>query len=66
MKTIKKIQPNKLTESSLANREMKELKGGTMCRCACCYADKGGSSSDGNGMANNAGGYKSLGGGMAY
>ena len=65
MKT-RKIRLNKLTENSLANREMKELKGGAMCRCACRYEGKGGSSSDDNGMANNAGGYKSPGGGRTY
>lgn len=30
---LKKIKLNKLAENSLANREMKELKGGSCCLC---------------------------------
>ena len=65
MKT-RKIRLNKLVENGLAHREIKELKGGAMCRCACRYEDNGGSSTDDNGMANNAGGYRSPGGGRTY
>lgn len=47
---LKKIKLNKLAENSLANREMKELKGGNCCLCACRYADHGGSSTAANRM----------------
>lgn len=42
----------KLAENSLANREMREIKGGAVCGCGCCYAGTGGSSSTDNGNAN--------------
>ncbi|MCI7071780.1 MAG: TIGR04149 family rSAM-modified RiPP [Bacteroides pyogenes] len=56
---LQKIKLNKLAENSLANREMKELKGGKGCQCSCCYAGSGGSSTTDNGNANAKHGYHS-------
>lgn len=61
---LKKIKLNKLVENSLANREMKELKGGDVacCGCGCCYEGQpGGSSSNANLAANAKSGYYSPG-----
>lgn len=49
---LQKIKLNKLAENSLANREMKEIKGGWCCTCSCAYADTGGSSPKDNRAAN--------------
>lgn len=48
---LEKISLKKLAENSLANREMREIKGGAVCGCGCCYAGTGGSSSTDNGNA---------------
>lgn len=58
---LKKIKLNKLAENSLANREMKELKGGNCCLCAYRYADHGGSSTAANRDANYDHNYTSVG-----
>lgn len=49
---LEKIKLNNLAENSLANREMKEIKGGKCCTCSCAYADTGGSSPKDNRAAN--------------
>lgn len=49
---IKKIKLNKLADNSLAQREMKGIKGGACCSCGCFYANQGGSSTQDNGVAN--------------
>lgn len=51
---LQKIKLNNLAENSLANREMKEIKGGHTgcCYCSCAYANSGGSSSTDNAAAN--------------
>lgn len=58
-----KSQKNKLNilaENSLANREMRGIKGGANCQCSCCYAGQpGGSSTTDNGNANAAHGHHS-------
>lgn len=58
MKT-QKIKLNNLAKNNLDNREMKELKGGNVCGCGCCYAGSGGSSTEANGSANNKSNYYS-------
>lgn len=63
---LQRIKLNKLAENSLANREMKELKGGNVCTCGCHYVNSGGSSSLDNGSANNAGNLQSYGGGSPF
>ena len=51
---LTKIKLNNLAENSLANREMKDLKGGvTCCTCSCYYQGSGGSSSTDNSAANS-------------
>ncbi|ATR96311.1 MULTISPECIES: TIGR04149 family rSAM-modified RiPP [Bacteroidales] len=50
---LQKIKLNKLAENSLANREMKKIKGGNCCTCGCMYANSGGSSSTDNRNANH-------------
>lgn len=51
---LQKIKLNNLAENSLANREMKDIKGGFTgcCTCSCAYAGSGGSSSSDNAAAN--------------
>lgn len=64
---LQKIKLNKLAENSLANREMKELKGGNYCcSCSCAYANNGGSSIDANRDANMDYGYHSRTGSNSY
>lgn len=46
---LQKIKLNKLAENSLANREMKELKGEKYCTCGCNYENNECSSTDANG-----------------
>lgn len=59
MKNLKRINL-----ASLANTELKEVKGGHVggscsCGCACAYADNGGSSTGDNAVANCEGGLAS-------
>lgn len=57
---LKKIKLNKLAENSLAERQMKEVKGGDRCCvCTCAYMHHGGSSTHDNMSANHKGGYSS-------
>lgn len=53
---LKKIKLNKLSDNTLAERQMKGLKGGGVyekhCRCSCAYANQGGSSTNDNMTAN--------------
>jgi len=50
----------KIDMYELSKTEMDLTKGGLPpCYCACYYADKGGSSSNDNGFANEAGGLQS-------
>ena len=58
---LEKIKLNRLAENSLADREMKELKGGNCCLCACRYANEGGSSSNDNMNTNYDHNYTSVG-----
>ncbi len=59
---LKRISLKKLAENSLDNREMRNLKGGNVCGCGCCYAGTpGGSSTTDNGNANNKSNYHSPG-----
>ncbi|MGP1539844.1 TIGR04149 family rSAM-modified RiPP [Bacteroides pyogenes] len=44
---LRKFNLNKLAGNSLANREMKEIKGGKCCRCSCAYVNTGGSNPKG-------------------
>lgn len=66
---IKKIKLNKLADNSLAQREMKGIKGGGpdgSCFCACRYAQQGGSSTSDNAIANSNRGLDSVGGPGVY
>jgi len=58
---LKKIKLNKLSDDALAQRQMKELKGGEVyyrrCTCSCAYANAGGSSTKDNMSANYHLGY---------
>lgn len=56
---LEEIKLNNLAKNSLANREMRDLKGGKSCQCSCCYAGSGGSSTTDNGNANATNGYHS-------
>lgn len=59
---MKTLKINKTEKESLSNKEKALIKGGcTPCGCGCYYANSGGSSSDQNRMANNAGGLYSPG-----
>ncbi|MCK9346820.1 MAG: TIGR04149 family rSAM-modified RiPP [Bacteroidales bacterium] len=58
---MKSFKLNNLEYSSLNEKEMKHVIGGTVCGCGCCYAGQGGSSTDDNGAANYAGGLHSPG-----
>ncbi len=62
---MKKMKLNQLNSFSLSEMEMGQVKGGQTvkgnCACACRYAQKGGSSTSGNGNANNSGGLSSPG-----
>ena len=53
---LKKIKLNKLSDDSLAQRQLQGIKGGDsgtlVCGCACRYADVGGSPSHDNRDAN--------------
>ena len=53
---LKKIKLNKLSDDSLAQRQLQGIKGGDgdtlVCGCGCCYADMGGSPSHDNRDAN--------------
>ena len=57
---MKSLKLNNLEYSSLNEKEMKHVIGGTVCSCGCCYAGQGESSSNENGWANNAGGLDSI------
>lgn len=58
MKSIMKKNSLKLTQlnnTELSKKEMREIKGGGVCGCGCCYAGtKGRSSIEDNRDANNA------------
>ncbi len=56
------LKLNKLSQSVLNKREMKEAKGGNRrsCGCGCNYEGRGGSSTANNGMANYNGGKDGL------
>ncbi len=57
---IKRIKLNKLSDDALAQRQLKELKGGKKCCvCTCAYANQGGSSTHDNRTANYEHGYSS-------
>lgn len=56
---IKRIKLNKLSDDALAQRQLKELKGGKCCICTCAYANQGGSSTHDNQTANHQHGYTS-------
>lgn len=62
---MKRLKLNQLDSFSLSEMEMGQVKGGQTakgnCACACKYAQKGGSSTNANGNANNAGGLSSRG-----
>ena len=50
---LKKIKLNKLSDDTLAQRQMKGLKGGSpCCSCGCYYEYTGGASTHDNGCAN--------------
>jgi len=54
---LKKIKLNKLSDDTLAQRQLQALKGGRKipCKCACAYEGRGGSSYLDNGAANQKG-----------
>ena len=54
---LRKIKLNKLSDDSLAQRQLQGIKGG----CGCCYADMGGSSTHNNLSANSRSSYFSTG-----
>lgn len=62
---MKTLKLNKLQTNQLADREMKEIAGGTAdagnCCCACAYENQGGSSSSANFNANFGSGKSSPG-----
>lgn len=62
----KRLKLNKLSGDALAQRQMKGIKGGTLCQCACAYANKGGSSTQDNGTANRNEGKRSPDGGDVF
>jgi natural product precursor len=62
---MKKLKLNRLSDQQLAEKQMNNLLGGAGeggsqincgCYCGCCYANQGGSSTQDNGRANQAGG----------
>jgi natural product precursor len=56
MKKLSKLMLIELERKELSQREMKHVKGGNTCGCACCYAGGGGGSSiNDNGGANCSG-----------
>nr|WP_314750366.1 TIGR04149 family rSAM-modified RiPP [uncultured Porphyromonas sp.] len=63
---LKKIKLNKLSDDALAQRQLKALKGGAQCICACAYANRGGSSTMDNGLANRDSGRYSPEGGTYF
>lgn len=64
---LEKIKLNKLAGNNLADREMKEIKGGSwVCSCSCAYADSGGSSIEANRDANADNNYHSTSGCNCY
>ena len=62
---LKKIKLNKISDDSLAQRQLQGIKGGDngsrVCGCGCCYADMGGSSTHNNLSANSRSSYFSTG-----
>lgn len=64
MKKLKKIMLKELADVKLNERGMSQILGGGVgdpCGCACMYAGSGGSSTAGNGGANESGGLQSVG-----
>jgi natural product precursor len=57
---MKKLKLNRLSDQSLAEKQMNSLMGGSGincgCYCGCCYENQGGSTTQDNGRANQAGG----------
>lgn len=51
---MKTLKANRIEKEILSNKEMNLVRGGEIvkCECSCYYADKGGSSTMDNGMAN--------------
>lgn len=49
---MKSLKINKLEKENLSRKQMSNIVGGRICRCGCKYANDGGSSTNGNGMAN--------------
>lgn len=61
MKTIGKLKLAQLSKAELSKREQNHLVGGDgCCLCGCVYAQYGGSSTSGNGGANEGGGSSGL------
>jgi natural product precursor len=58
---MKNLKLNKLAQNRLNEKEINSIKGGTWytglngytCGCACAYANSSGSTTAGNGWANN-------------
>ncbi|HCC53076.1 MAG TPA: rSAM-modified peptide [Porphyromonadaceae bacterium] len=63
MKKLKKLKLTYLSNNELGKKELNKLRGGGCCICGCRYWDTGGSSTMGNGGANNSGNLESPGGG---
>jgi len=62
---MKNLKLNNVNSSVLNNYEMRSIRGGQMatanCGCACKYENSGGSTTSGNGNANNSKGFCSPG-----
>jgi|BioPla2DNA2_1021312.scaffolds.fasta_scaffold139630_2 natural product precursor len=68
MKQIERLKLNQLSKEELQKRELKQIKGGNLCKCCCGYAgEPGGSLTTSNMTANyNAGHTSSYGEEFCY
>jgi len=67
MKQIERLKLNQLSKEELQKRELKQLKGGNLCKCCCGYAgEPGGSLTTSNMTANYQSGYMESYGDPAY
>jgi natural product precursor len=64
IRNMKKLKLIQLSKDELEKKDLTAIKGGDggvstpgYCSCACRYANQGGSSTDGNGMASADNGY---------
>lgn len=52
MKKLNKLHLMELERQKLSSKQMKDVVGGNVCNCGCCYKNSGGSSDADNADAN--------------